>query len=689
MLFGGFVCAAGVVFLFSYFLSGPKLGRSYDFLLEYKSPVISNEILIIDTEEFIEGIDILSVLMTLTEKQASNLILTGKVSPASSPIAVNDAEIRRRFNDEYNLLSSNVRNLFEGIRMGYVNPVQAPGFVEQVVDLAHAGKDRLISALIDRDEDLLHSVAVFGNFLQADFKPQLDDDGKLRRVNPLENPVYDYLKNRYEFSQIETSDLKQILWLRSHDAKDLDIQLDKNGNIITIGIGSFRRIDINLFRKKDELEKNIHILMEQANELRAFSQVSPDRIPLFLYDYSNIVLDELLKSPTAANRLNWIVSRENFFKSLNDFLNSSAQSDIIGQYEDQISDIDSSNAQQLNNIITRKNNLADIFESLNKTHSELSEINILLKKELESSLCIMGPPVNSDYSALLANAIITGNHIKPVNERYSVFWSVLAVFIIMLIIFLLRPYILLPAGIVLSALSAVIFSGIFIFYSLWIDPFMVLVPSLTGTVIIFICKRVYLDYRAYSLRLAYRSSVSKDILKTIIKNGRPRLTETNTSFAAVIAIKDFNLLGKEDNEKPQDAGKIKRSFCSMAKKIVFNTEAVIAGYEGDTILVCFGSPLDKSQQPVNKACDFVKELIKNEKISWRFGIDAGDCSFSWSPETGFSVTGRPAVRARILVSKTARFKERALISKSVLEKTGKEAEKIGALYDENDTFYAL
>jgi hypothetical protein len=102
-----------------------------------------------------------------------------------------------------------------------------------------------------------------------------------------------------------------------------------------------------------------------------------------------------------------------------------------------------------------------------------------------------------------------------------------------------------------------------------------------------------------------------------------------------------------------------------------------------------GKPLAKTYHPVEKACFFVRELLKSEKISWHFGIDAGECSFSWSPETGFSVTGRPAVRARALLSKTARYHLRALVTDSIREKIELEGSKIGSLYDETDSFYEL
>ncbi|MCL2277080.1 MAG: hypothetical protein FWC21_04215 [Treponema sp.] len=696
MLLGGLAAAIGTVFLLNFLLSGPVLGFHYDFLVNYKQPNVSREILVIETDDIIESGDIFSTLIALTEMEASNFVLAGRVSPTVSPIMLTETEVRRRFLEEYDLLGSNIKNLFEGIRLGTVNPAQAPLFVEQVVELSFQGRDRLISALVDRDEDLIRSAAVFGNYLQADRKIQTDSDGKLRRVRPLdpdtmeEHPVYTGLKNRYAFSRIESSGGHgPVLWLRSHSAKDIDIHLDKNGNIITDANVNLRRISVDIFRRYKETEMAMYSAMEQANEHKAFSLTSPDMIPLFIYDRSLELLEELLRSPNAENRALWIASRRNFISSLDLFFSGSAEYELIKSIEDEIADTDPFYIEIINALVLEKNNLIPSFILMRNLYDELSMLYSVLRHELEQSFCIMGPSPNAEYSALLANILITGSHIKPADERSVIFWSVISSLVILLFIFLLRPVILLPAGIFLSLLSALVFTGVFTYFSYWIDPLISLSASLSGTLIIFFAKCAYFNYRARTFKYAYRTSVPKDTLKDLINSGYPRLSQITNSYTAVIAIKDPNLLGREDKENSSDAGRVKRAFYSAAKRFIFNAGAVVAGYEGDTILACFGSPIDKSYHPVTKACGFVKGLLKSEKISWHFGIDAGNCSFFWSAETGFTVTGRPAVRARILVNKTVRFKTRSLVTNSVLEKIHKDGKKIGAFNDESGAVFEL
>jgi class 3 adenylate cyclase len=713
MFLGSLACAVGIVFPLNFLFSGPKLGLHYDLLLNYKKPVVSNEILIIETDEFIEGGDFFTVLLTLTEMEAANLILAGRLSPSTTPITLTEADIRRNFIDEYALLGSNIRNLFEGIRMGFVQPAQAPFFVDQVVESAQQGRERLIKILIDRDEELIRSVAVFGNYLDAYSKPQLDKDGKLRRVKPveiegyIEHPLYANLKNRYEVSQIETTDKKLILWLRGYDGKDLDITLDNDGNIITPWNCDFRRVDIELFRKYEETGNAMLDLLAQANELKVFYKVLPEQIPLFLGEYAQTLLEDLIKSPNSENRSAWIAARSNYFNSLETFFDNYTEAELISGYEELIADTDSSREKELDRLISTKNELMNVFTLMREAYEELSSSRYKLKEQLGLSLCIMGHEPNVKYSAMLANALITGGHIKPVNQRYVMLLSIAAVFVVLIIIFMMRPVVLLIIGLLLSVLSAGLSGGVFILYSYWIDPLIVFGSSFVSVFVLFYCKSAYLNYRARAFRSAYRTAVSKDVLRRLIYYGRPGLSEINVTYAAVIAIKDTSLFTKEDKEVSKDLSKMKKVFYSSAKKILFNAGAVIAGYEGDTILACFGSPLElqpkltthkwsedgqsiaKSYHPADKACALVRRLLRNEKITWQFGIDSGLCTFSWSPETGFSVSGSPAVRARVLVSRTTRIKARALISYSVREKINLDDNGIIALPAGNGSFYEL
>ena len=691
VLFGGIICAAGTAFLVNFFLAGPRLGLHYDFLLSRKKPPpVSHEILIIETGEFTDSGDIFSVLLTLTEMEAASLILTGRVSP-SSPVTVTEAEIRRRFIEEYILLGANIRNLFQAIRSGSVSPVQAPLYVESLVELTEQGRDRLLAALIDRDEDLLRSIAVFENYMEADTKPRLDRDGKLRRVRPVdpesseEHPVFLSLKNRYAVTQIETIEKIQVLWLRGHNGDELDIPLDRDGNIITPWNCNFRRVNIALFREYDEAGRAVRSALARLDELGAFSQTLPELSPLVLGDYALTLREEMLKSPSGEKREAWIRARADYLKSLDEFLYGPAEAVLVRGYDEVIAGETSLKEEGLSALVRMRDELSRSFVTAREAFAKFAAINGELREELAMSFCVMGPEVNAEYSALLANALITGSHVKPVYNLYVLLFSIAASFVVLLVIFMMRSSLALIFGLCFSVTAAVVFGGFFIIYSSWIDPVVVLSSSLAGTLVVFYCKRAIVNRRARRFRFAYGAAVSPNVLRELIRLGRPRLSDVVVATAAVIAIKDINLLKMEDREKPQDSGKLKKTFYSLVKKVVFDAGAIIAGFEGDTILVCFGSPLDKTGNPVYRACTFVKDLLNNEKISWRFGIDAGECTFCWSPETGYAVNGRPAVRARVLASKTLRLKSRALVTGFVRESINADAIETG--YDDGEPVY--
>ena len=216
-----FLLAAGVAALLCLFLEGPRLGPFYDFLLSRRPALpISHEILVIDSaipglglgNDILEPGTVSSLLYTLAELRAHTLIIQVPILGLSAGGTAGEEEILHRFDEEFSILSGNIRNLFEGIRTGSVAPQDSPRYVGELVELSERGKERLVSALIRRDEEGIFSMeraaAFFGNARRpGDLRVQLiragspgqpgvleeagtysrvqsDRDGVLRRVSP-------------------------------------------------------------------------------------------------------------------------------------------------------------------------------------------------------------------------------------------------------------------------------------------------------------------------------------------------------------------------------------------------------------------------------------------------------------------------------------------------------------------------
>jgi hypothetical protein len=90
--------------------------------------------------------------------------------------------------------------------------------------------------------------------------------------------------------------------------------------------------------------------------------------------------------------------------------------------------------------------------------------------------------------------------------------------------------------------------------------------------------------------------------------------------------------------------------------------------------------------PVRRAVDFISSVIGSpEHASWKFGLDTGNCAFSWTNISGYFALGAPVHRARILSRLSDRYKARVIISEAAFESLADlPARKLGILR-ETDT----
>ncbi|MCL2600775.1 MAG: hypothetical protein FWD88_06305 [Treponema sp.] len=202
--------AVALVFLSNHALAGPRLGGVYDFLLGFRSPPpVSHQILLIDTDEVVEPGDVFSVLMTLSEMGAADLLVEVPVLGTRVGTVESGAEFTQRIDGEFYLLARNIHSLFDAIRMGLLGPAESPAYVESLVELAERGRDRLNAAVMRQEEEgavqMARAAAVFGRAIMAEdlrshpwavpegeipwhSRPRPDRDGTLRRIAPFVPP---------------------------------------------------------------------------------------------------------------------------------------------------------------------------------------------------------------------------------------------------------------------------------------------------------------------------------------------------------------------------------------------------------------------------------------------------------------------------------------------------------------------
>jgi class 3 adenylate cyclase len=245
------------------------------------------------------------------------------------------------------------------------------------------------------------------------------------------------------------------------------------------------------------------------------------------------------------------------------------------------------------------------------------------------------------------------------------------------------------AGLFLTLLTAAGFSWSFIISGYWIDPLIPSAAALAGTLMVFFFSLIVLRRGARRFRLAYGPYISKNCLKQLIRGGRPQPSALLLARAAIVAIRNGELLTLEDKGSPLAGAQAAGIFRERAAEFFKKAGAVIIGIDGDLMLAAFGSPLERialesiktgprynddpldrsAHNPAVRAAGVITELLTGgrEAASWHFGIDTGECAFSWSGLSGYTARGRPVVRARILSNLAPRYKVKVIVTESVSE----------------------
>jgi class 3 adenylate cyclase len=375
-----------------------------------------------------------------------------------------------------------------------------------------------------------------------------------------------------------------------------------------------------------------------------------------------------------------------------------------------------------------RNELIQTFVYIRGKYTETLEKRTALEQALSGSFCVLGAspvspdggggenPSDAEASALLANSILSGTAVTPGEDRYILGASLLAAFLVICGIHCLGPGLSLVLGLFLTALIWGGFSYSFILSSYWIDP---LIPSSAvagGVFASFLCSFCMKRHTAARFRRAYGPYIAKPYLTQVIRAGRP-LPETRTSAkAAIVGIRNEELPAMENRELPLASAEAVAAFREAAGRIFKKAGGTLVGSDGDLVLIAFGSPLERTamarmktetlyeddirarfpHNPVIKAAGLISGFLYDtpETRSWRFGIDTGECAFTYSAVSGYGAFGHPVVRARILSNLASRYKARILVSGTARDKMeGMLARKLGILAEQHsqdrEAFYEL
>ncbi|MDR2618235.1 MAG: hypothetical protein LBC62_05125 [Treponema sp.] len=778
-----FFPGAGLAALLCVLVAGPRLGSLYDALLRRRPALgVSRELLIIDTlapgdlpgldvsDNILEPSAAASVLLTMTELKAGTLIVQVPILGLSAGGSAEEDEIRYRFDEEFGVLSRNIRNLFDAIRTGSVAPGDSARYVGELVELSERGKERLVAALVRRDEEgitgLEKAARAFGNVRRpgdllvqvikrgssgpagrealADWgeysRVQADRDGKLRRIAPvktgfspearegqvLEHIIYGALKTRYSRSEIETAETGPVLRIQERaGGVDRTLPLDRDGALlfeVPQKGEHFRRIYLKDFLDYDEADRNLRRLLGEAESLGIYSGLEGERNPGYLYDHALSLREDMLESDPAEpgkeeQKAAWIDARNAYFKSLEDFLYGPSEMNLVGGYEELMAE--ALGEEGIARLTELRDSLIRAFVGLREKYNEVLELRTSLEAALTGSFCILGPSgpeggegrgegVSASFpgnllrlfrqgaqepapefsgvesSALLANSLLTGRAVAPGRVLWLLLGGAACALLAGLLLRTMGAALSLVTGALFSLLSGAAFSWSFILSGIWLDPLVPAAASAAAALVSFVWALVLKGRFSRQFRLCYGPAISGASLRRVIREGKPRPAEAVTVWAAVVAVRNPGLMAQEDRVNPRSGAEASLAFREKAAGYFRRAGGTVVGSEDDLLLACFGSPLERialggrkasspyadnahaRYAPAVRAAGFVTELLsKEESRLWSYAIDTGECTFTWSPLSGYSAFGRPAVRARILSTLASRYRARVIITAQV------------------------
>jgi class 3 adenylate cyclase len=706
------------------------------------------------SENVIEPAAAASVLMTLAEMDAETVIIQVPVLGVSSGGTGNTEEAVFRFDEEFGLLGRNIRNLFDAIRLGFVAPEESERYVGELLGLTERGKERLLSELVYADDSgiklLERSAAVFGNArIPGDLrvrvigtlppaagsggedlspypnsaggysKPRPDPDGRLRRIAPIlrkgegntEHIVYTALKGQ---------DLPAL-------------PLDEQGAVlfkIPAESGDFSRIPLTAFLEYEEADRELYRVLREAEPLGIYDTLEGEAHPASWYEHVLALREDLLDEPGREKRARWIEARREYFQILDDFFYGPTEMTLVSGYEELIASQPwdpTLGDEEVRRITGLRDGLIRTFIYLRGKYTETAEKREALEKALSGSFCILGPasppygaagrdPSDSEASALLANSLLTGAVVTPGRDRYILGAALLAALLVVFCLRRLGPGLSLGLGLFLLGLIWGGFSYSFVLSAYWIDPIIPSAAAAGGVLSSFLGSLLIKRRAANRFRRANGPYIAKPYLRQVIRAGKPLPEGKTLAKAAIVAVRNEELPVLENRGKPLASADAVGAFRETAARIFKKAGGAIVGTDSDLVLIAFGSPPERTamarmkaetpyeddnrarfpHNPVVKAAGLVSALLSDtpEARSWRFGIDSGECAFSYSPVSGYGAFGHPVIRARILSNLASRYKARILVSGTAREKMeGMLVRKLAVLVEQNsqdrEPFYEL
>lgn len=500
-------------------------------------------------------------------------------------------------------------------------------------------------------------------------KVEVDPDGVQRRLD---------LLYKYEGSFIPQLGLAGLLdWLGN---PDIDLYAnravlrnanhpDKGEIDIKIPLSSDEKFLINWPRKKfeesfrqisyynliyhDELEDDLYNNL-QIMENEGYLSFYTGGFPLFdLYNEIMALEDELLSGGDLSLIQDYKETREYFFEELKNFLEGSAEDDIIAEYQALI-DSGRYGDEDIVSINELMDYTGEVFTATRGILDDLLEVRTRLATELPGTFVVIGytgtsttdigvNPFQEEYKnvgthASVVNTILAGEFLDDIPWWYSFLIGFVISLIVAVVLQRLQPLlsIIVGVGFILIVLVAGYlifrFSGVYI--QLVTPSVFVFLTFLSLSVI----KFIQTENEKSFVRNAFSHYLSNDVISELMQNpDRLNLGGEKKYITAMFTdVRGFSSISEKLD--PQDLVTLLNEYLTAMSDTVLKQRGTIDKYEGDAIISFFGAPVEYTDHAERACYAAVKmkslEVTLNERflsqemspapLVTRIGINTGD-----------------------------------------------------------------
>lgn len=649
----------------------PPVGRFHESLARQRLPVPeAPELLLIQVESPDERaalgpLELADCVLTLKELDADkvlSLLPTETPTDSASLSPERRKSIEFRFEKEFSLIDKNIATLFEAIRLGSIRTKDSSRFVQELQTLVQMSKARLLAETIAGD-----------------------NSGKLL----LAQTQATFSAGHYAGSLAE-------LGLELPQYPDAYAVIERP--VAAEGAVPFRRIDLWEIARYSALDKTLYGILADMEHAGYLASLDPGSHPPALFEHALTLRANLLAKPSEPAARTWREAREQYIRSVRTLITGKAESELLAGFDALLAAeaLEESGTTRIKDL---RQAVAATFADARSAFNEFLLARDRLQEALRGSFCIIGSvsgpqlPAESAAAALtqaeaaafLANSVLTDSLFRvATGPRYNILILLPAVAAAVL----LAPFgTLLSAvlGLVAIAASAGLFSLLFVYQGVWIDPLIV-----AGLAAIAVTASLAVELASHTriaaiLRRRTGNRLPQSALTALASRHILPPATDQSARAAILAVRHYGEASHADQDDSGRHAAALRAFHDAAASEITRRGGVILGVDEFILTAGFGTPLQTaanslagnavhdSASAASQACAAVLDIAAcAPELSgeWRFGLDLGDCNFFYSSVDGYSAVGRAVNYARLLSGLSSKYNSRILVTQSIAAEVG-------------------